>query len=82
MRKLKLNLEALNVDSFELTDAEKARQGTVHGHVDYTHPRVCDTAVDCSFNSCPSYCHTACAATCIETCDFTCEMSCHYGSSC
>jgi len=81
MRKLKLNLEALHVDSFEITD-EDARRGTVHGHVDYTHPIVCDTAVDCSYNTCQSNCFTECAVTCYQTCEYTCEMSCHYGSSC
>jgi hypothetical protein len=81
MPKLKLNLEALQVDSFEITDDGKARRGTVRGHADYTHPAVCDTAMDCSYNTCASYCQTACG-TCYETCERTCEMSCHYGSSC
>lgn len=82
MRKLKLDLDSLRVDSFETNDEEKVPRGTVRGHVDYTNPIVCDTAVDCSFNTCLSNCFTECAVTCYQTCEFTCEMSCHYGSSC
>ena len=82
MRKLTLDLDALQIDSFEITDDAKARRGTVHGHVDYTNPVVCNTAVDCSFNSCYSNCQSNCGVTCIDTCDVTCERSCHYGSSC
>ncbi|HEX8692467.1 MAG TPA: hypothetical protein VF746_08620 [Longimicrobium sp.] len=82
MRKLKLDVEELKVDSFEVAEDEKAPRGTVRGHAQYTDYRVCDTAVDCSWNSCPSNCVSACAVTCYDTCEATCEMSCHYGSSC
>jgi hypothetical protein len=55
IRKLKLQLEQLRVDSFS-TDAAGAAEGTVHGH---TGPGTCATCIA----------YTACAGvTCYQTC--------------
>jgi len=68
MRKLKLDLDALNVDSFQTARAEQA-QGTVRGHV--TNPQeyqdseatvcTCDTntswfTLGCASATYPQYC--------------------------
>ena len=72
MRKLKLSLESLDVESFQVADEAHGR-GTVEAHLQYTDPRVCSTDVDCqSLNY--SNCAT-CDSTCVGTClgQYTCE---------
>lgn len=59
MRKLRLNLEALEVESFDTADAEAAR-GTVLGNEEYTWS--CETAPECRTGG-----HASCAVTrCIQ----------------
>lgn len=61
MKKLRLDLDALTVESFELRPAAPRDGGTVHGHVaDYS-------AVE---TACADLCNTA-ASTC-ATCDALC----------
>ncbi|HEX6746555.1 MAG TPA: hypothetical protein VF092_04610 [Longimicrobium sp.] len=43
MRKMRLDLEKLNVETFEADAAEKAPRGTVHGH--YSQRGTCDAYV-------------------------------------
>jgi hypothetical protein len=64
MKKLKLQMEDLRVDSFDTTSAEKGK-GTVFGE-------QCTCYTQCTCPGCPS-----CGATCPYTCDDdTCAGSC------
>lgn len=93
MRKFKLDLDALAVDSFE-TDEEPKLYGTVKGYVSYamggcnTGVGVCHPQEDTEDNptanaTCPNTCWASCPDTCQNTvCGVTCGMdaSCaHYG---
>jgi hypothetical protein len=80
MRKLKLDLTALRVESFELRKAPAQGEGTVHGHFQRIEPQP-DTYRDTeclgtmyTWNaSCPYSCFDSC--TCMTgcgTCDYTC----------
>lgn len=60
MRKLKLDIETLNVQSFETTESGKAAKGTVLGHEPTQGHNVgCGSAYDachtglCTFERCP-----------------------------
>lgn len=69
MRKLKLSLDDLRVDSFHAV-AHPADAGTVVGHTGKSYcesDSVCDT--------CPLSCAGSCQS-CYDTCLFTCEDSC------
>lgn len=78
MKKIKLELDRLDVESFTVTPA-RAESGTVHGHVSpgCTPAGACETlftCYSCDGGSCeePS-CHLAftctdCGETCAETC--------------
>lgn len=81
MKKVKLALDALLVESFEVEPAKSAK-GTVHGHwsdLPYSCPAhscggySCDSCIPCSEFDCTQ------ADTCDEThpqCTFTCETAC------
>jgi hypothetical protein len=71
MRKLKLSLEALQVDSFHATDAGSAR-GTVPGHsfTQYA-DESCFQSCNGSCNTCNS-CYGGCGGTGAGTCGATC----------
>src|SRR5829696_2740516 len=76
MRKLKLSLDELKVDSFHATDAASAR-GTVPGHDSFTQydDESCFQSCNGSFNdTCPLSCYGGCGsgATCGGTCGATC----------
>ena len=88
MEKLKLNLEDLKVESFELNSEEK-KQGTVNGQGlctedfsgcrDVTAYASCVTCgTTCGVNvTCQDTCANTCENTCAYTClDPTCHMSC------
>jgi len=66
MRKMKLNIEALNVESFTTAAAEKAA-GTVMGHVKTNgHNTQCASAYD----ACPTgFCAPTFDAACTNTCE-------------
>lgn len=73
-RKLKLDVDALAVDSFDTADAELAKSGTVHAHASLlctgangatcgTNPScdggyTCDGQYTCNFRSCDAVCGT------------------------
>jgi hypothetical protein len=65
MKKVKLNLDAIRVDTFEVTQAPGTR-GTVRGHV------VCCV---CGCDPCCCTCCDTCQATCAASCQ-TCPDSC------
>jgi hypothetical protein len=70
MKKLKLHLDDLQIDSFQTTPAEKPK-GTVFGE-------QCTCYTQCTCPGCPTCdasCNGTCDATCPNTC-FTCELSC------
>jgi hypothetical protein len=77
MRKLKLQLEDLMIDSFTTTPAEKAK-GTVFGE-----QCTCYTACTCPgcptcYASCGGSCDATCNGTCGATCDWSCGGTCEY----
>ena len=70
MKKLKLQLEDLEVDGFSTTPAEPER-GTVNGHSHFTWC-TCPGGFTCDA-TCPNTCAATCPNTCPQTCDdFTC----------
>lgn len=75
MRKIKLSLDGLAVESFATVAVSDARRGTVQAFV--TRPR--DT---CTFEWNPTYAPTcansceSCAGSCAATCDATCAYTC------
>jgi hypothetical protein len=90
MKKLKLKLEDLRIDSFTTTTTEK-KKGTVFGE-------QCTCWTQCGQNTCPgcptcdascngtcgASCNGTCGATCAGSCYGTCDWSCDYtcGDSC
>jgi hypothetical protein len=78
--KMKLNLDELQVESFETVSGEQER-GTVHGYVTGTLGCNCtdgDTCATCRascgtcFDTCPDTCENTCPDTCVNTCPATC----------
>jgi hypothetical protein len=79
MKKLKLDLDDLRVDSFDTTPAAAAgERGTVHGQYPETY-RGCNTdeeTCDSCFGSCGDTCGYSCngtCGTCAESCNGTCN---------
>jgi hypothetical protein len=81
MRKLKLSLDALHVESFHAESVDPER-GTVAAHSD---PAECVSpwgtcekycTQDGSCNSCQGSCFGSCGVTCINTCGATCLQTC------
>jgi hypothetical protein len=72
MNKLKLEIDALVVDSFPTADRVEAA-GTVHGRVDADVPRESDTG-DIAITP-PTWART-CPYTCWDTCQITCVTGC------
>jgi hypothetical protein len=70
MRKLKLDLDQLTVDSFDTLSADGAGRGTIEAFQ--------TTAPPCTLEYYPTYAPT-CAATC-ASCNGTCDNTC--GSTC
>lgn len=92
MAKLKLNLDALLVESFVAADAP-AGGGTVDAYA--VKPSVtCETSqetcvsLDCPEDpsdnvTCDATCHYSCYNSCHFTCEvFSCQFTCHPGSPC
>jgi hypothetical protein len=71
MRKLRLQLEDLQIDSFPTTPAEKPK-GTVFGE-------QCTCYTQCTCPGCPT-CDASCNGTCEASCNGTCDASC--GGTC
>ena len=75
--KIRLNLDALRIESFATGDAPARERGTVHGHA---------RTDRCQTNDCtPATCGTECIGTFAETCQEsfcvgTCGLSC--GGTC
>jgi hypothetical protein len=76
MRKLKLDLEELSVESFSTTPEPHREGGTVFG-------QQCTCYTQCTCPGCPTCdascngtCGGTCDASCNGTCDATCDFSC------
>ena len=67
MKKFKLQLEDLMIDSFSTTPVRKGK-GTVYGE-----QCTCPTACTCP--GCPT-CDASCGGTCGATCDASCNGTC------
>ncbi len=69
MKKLKLNLEDLKVESFETTNSPKKTKGTIVGYVTETDLKpVCgNTNIECPTNY--NTCYNSCGCTLPPICD-------------
>ncbi len=76
MRKLRLQLDDLRIDSFDTTPVEKAK-GTVFGEQCTCYTQcTCPGCPTCD-GTCPNTCDDAsCVATCHASCNGTCDASC------
>jgi hypothetical protein len=96
MKKLKLNLDDVAVDSFETTSTDSPGRGTVRAHSHWTCQETgclntygCDTAY-CNQSdqiACPTAtCHEGCTANCpgypANTWNQTCPVTCDWGWGC
>jgi hypothetical protein len=94
MKKLRLRLDDLRIDSFQTTQAEQP-EGTVFGeqctcHTQCTCPGcptcyascngTCDASCNGSCNCSGDTCNASCFGTCEETCDNSCGGTCGYTS--
>jgi len=87
MKKLKLELDELKVESFQ-TDRGASARGTVRGQGEGSYELGCPT-MDPSCNgscegTCPGSCVGTCGGSCYGSCDatcFSCDYSC-YESGC
>jgi hypothetical protein len=77
MKKLKLDLEDLSVESFATTPEPRAEGGTVFG-------QQCTCYTQCTCPGCPTCdascngtCDASCNGTCGGTCGATCDASCN-----
>ena len=90
MRKVKLQLESLAVESFDTSPPEPA-EGTVAAHQVWLTDATClnscggscfltcGTCYNTCFQSCPNTCWISCGGTCREyTCAYTCLRTCLY----
>ena len=87
MKKLKLNLDELKIESFETSVQKPNNKGTIHGNIT---GNTCDEptcAGTCPENPCPTNntCETDCGqntcggmtcvdTACVHTCDFSCDF--------
>ena len=70
MRKLRLQLEDLRIDSFDTTSVQREK-GTVFGE-------QCTCYTQCTCPGCPT-CYASCNGTCDASCNGTCDASCDGG---
>jgi hypothetical protein len=73
MRKLKLDLDQLIVESFDTRARGRRQPGTVFGE-------QCTCYTNCSCPGCPTCdasCNGTCGATCDASCNGTCDASCN-----
>ncbi|HWK89445.1 MAG TPA: hypothetical protein VNP72_05595 [Longimicrobium sp.] len=86
--KLRLDLDQLQVESFDTHPGEAQKRGTVHGHQQYCYYCCCypcccggGTAMTgCGQNTCQASCNGTCYASCNGTCDASCNGTC--GATC
>jgi hypothetical protein len=73
MRKLKLDLEDLSVESFATTPESRGEGGTVFGQ------NHCTCYTQCTCPGCPT-CDATCNGSCVNTCASSCNGTC--GNTC
>ena len=73
MRKLRLQLDDLLIESFDTTPVQKAK-GTVFGE-------QCTCPTQCTCPGCPT-CAASCNGTCDASCNGTCAASCNGTCGC
>lgn len=76
MAKLKLQIDALRVESFDTTAIADAHAGTVRAHGDAVEEEVAITTPQSRDPSCFETCKISCWGTCYASCGGTCEVSC------
>jgi len=83
MKKLKLELDELSVESFPTARAEEER-GTVAGQNEPPYTQSCDGSCVNTCNSCVNTCYNTCQASCYDTCAscVTCEFHCTHITVC
>lgn len=84
MPKLKLEIDALRVESFG-TDQADAVRGTVAGHNEPPYTESCGGTCDATCVSCVNTCLNTCQDTCYDTCNtclHTCEWRCTHITVC
>jgi hypothetical protein len=67
MKKFRLELDDLRIDSFSTTPAQKAK-GTVFGE-------QCTCYTQCTCPGCPT-CDASCEGSCGASCDYSCQATC------
>lgn len=72
MRKTKLSLEALQVDTFEPDPAAAEVRGTVHAHGPSQYTAYCQCANATNYGSCQATCMDTCGG---PTCDYPCQTA-------
>lgn len=96
MKKLKLRMDALRVESFETVAGPGAARGTVRGNEptagctetanpECTQAFACETYGDCTmYGSCEGTCGNSCVDTCQVSCYGTCDETCAtcYATAC
>jgi hypothetical protein len=85
MKKLRLELDELTVESFG-TQREEDVRGTVAGQNEPAYTQSCDGSCVNTCASCVNTCLNTCQASCAETncnsCAYTCEYRCTHRSVC
>lgn len=92
MERLKLDLDALEVQSFETTASGEGRRGTVHGQMvpvdtdayafQASGCNDCGSGSGSATATCAGYytCDASCNGTCDASCGGTCDANCGSGS--
>jgi len=75
MRKLRLRIDELSVESFDAGEAESGR-GTVKGYWVWTDPRACTEQGMCTVDG--TCANTGCGNSCDGTCFGTCWCTDHW----
>jgi hypothetical protein len=83
MKKMKLSLDDLKVESFQTTpEGAEGDRGTVYGYIscDLTICQECGPTCACTRDpSCNGTCAASCNGTCYASCGGTCNVSCNGG---
>src|SRR3954471_21141857 len=80
MRKLKLEIDALRVESFD-TAGSRVAPGTVRAHADAMDEAIEITTPQTQQASCFGTCKISCLGSCALSCDVNCPAPCSLGSS-
>jgi hypothetical protein len=77
MKKLKLRLDDLRVDTFD-TSAGRKEKGTVFGEQCTCYTQCTCPGCPTCYASCNGSCDASCNGTCGDTCDASCQGTCDY----